>query len=122
MVYGAVPGSPLLGATSSQVELEPEGLGGREVTDARALPLGRQLALAVLPPHFGDWGGLPVRLLYALLGLAPGVLSLTGALLWWRKRRGVARPERARDPSGWRTWPVWRRRARALPGRVDARL
>lgn len=87
-VYGGIAGRPLWGATSSSVRLEPGGLAVREVRDVRRLPPREQAAAVSLPLHFGDWGGLPVRLVYAVLGLSPAVLSLTGAWLWWRKRRG----------------------------------
>ena len=36
--------------------------------------------------HFGRAFGLAVKTLWAVLGLGPGVLSITGALMWWHKR------------------------------------
>lgn len=41
--------------------------------------------------HYGKYGGLPVKIFYSLFGLAGGLLSITGFLLW-RKRRKPARP------------------------------
>jgi uncharacterized iron-regulated membrane protein len=37
--------------------------------------------------HYGRWGGWPVQLLYSLFGLSGGLLSITGALLWFRRRK-----------------------------------
>lgn len=37
------------------------------------------------PLHAGTFGGTPVKALYVIIGLLPGLLSVTGALLWWRK-------------------------------------
>lgn len=37
------------------------------------------------PLHAGTFGGAPVKALYVIIGLLPGLLSITGALLWWRK-------------------------------------
>lgn len=37
--------------------------------------------------HFGQFAGWPVKLLYLLLGLTPGLLSVTGFMLWWAKRK-----------------------------------
>ncbi|KAA5538619.1 PepSY-associated TM helix domain-containing protein [Adhaeribacter rhizoryzae] len=37
------------------------------------------------PLHVGNFGGLPIKILYVIIGLLPGLLSCTGALLWWRK-------------------------------------
>ena len=36
--------------------------------------------------HFGRAYGLTVKILWAVLGLGPGVLFITGALMWWHKR------------------------------------
>ena len=41
------------------------------------------------PLHVGNFGGIPVKILYVIIGLLPGLLSITGALLWWRKRKGL---------------------------------
>ncbi len=55
--------------------------------DARAArPVTRAYNLSE-PLHFGTFGGLPVRVLYALLGVASGALSITGYALWALKRR-----------------------------------
>ena len=41
--------------------------------------------------HFGQYGGLPVKIVYSVLGLAGGLLSITGFLMWRRRvsRKGV---------------------------------
>ncbi|MEN9686768.1 MAG: hypothetical protein RLZZ28_2554 [Bacteroidota bacterium] len=36
--------------------------------------------------HYGKFGGLPVKILYALFGLTGALLSITGFLIWMRKR------------------------------------
>jgi uncharacterized iron-regulated membrane protein len=53
-------------------------------------PAATKLELATGPLHFGTWGGVPVRLVYAAGALAPPLLALTGVLLWFR--RGRPRP------------------------------
>lgn len=37
--------------------------------------------------HYGRYGGLPVKMIYALFGLSGGLLSITGFLLWRKRRR-----------------------------------
>jgi uncharacterized iron-regulated membrane protein len=37
------------------------------------------------PLHARTFGGSLVKDLYVILGFLPGLLSITGALLWWRK-------------------------------------
>jgi len=37
--------------------------------------------------HYGKYGGLPVKILYCLFGLSGGLLSITGSILWIRRRK-----------------------------------
>jgi uncharacterized iron-regulated membrane protein len=51
--------------------------------------------------HFGNFGGLPVKILWCLLGLAPAALFGTGVRMWWnrvlsREARGLRRRVAAR--------------------------
>lgn len=46
--------------------------------------------------HTGSFGGWPVKILWAVLGLAPPLLFLTGALMWWNR---VVRKKLGRSPS-----------------------
>jgi uncharacterized iron-regulated membrane protein len=36
--------------------------------------------------HYGKYGGWPVKVIYCLLGLTGAILSITGFLLWYKKR------------------------------------
>jgi hypothetical protein len=46
---------------------------------------GERLSLVVYSVHFGDFGGLPLQILWALLGLVPVVLVITGYVMWWHR-------------------------------------
>lgn len=39
--------------------------------------------------HIGAFGGVVLKLFYVLLGLLPGFLSVTGALLWLKRRKKI---------------------------------
>ncbi|MOA35753.1 hypothetical protein D3C78_1572280 [compost metagenome] len=39
------------------------------------------------PLHFGEYGGLPIKLLYCFAGLSIPLLSITGFLLWVLKKK-----------------------------------
>lgn len=39
------------------------------------------------PLHFGDYGALPLKLIWALLDVITIVVLWSGLVLWWRKRR-----------------------------------
>ncbi|TBW27090.1 PepSY domain-containing protein [Gramella sp. KN1008] len=50
-----------------------------------------RLNSVVMPLHYAEFGGLPVKILYALVGLTGPFLSITGFILWWR------RPKRSKN-------------------------
>lgn len=56
--------------------------------------IGQQAAASNYSLHFGDYGGLPVKMAYCLLGLALTVVSATGVYIWLgkRRRRGIDDP------------------------------
>ncbi|UKK83432.1 PepSY domain-containing protein [Sphingopyxis sp. BSN-002] len=58
-----------------------------EFTDARPMPwYARALALSQ-PLHFGDYGGLPLKILWAILTLFTMIVLGSGLYLWLGKRR-----------------------------------
>ncbi len=56
----------------------------------RDQPFGKKWMTMVSPLHFGNYGGLPVKIIYSILGLTPGLLSITGFVIW-RKRKNFKR-------------------------------
>jgi uncharacterized iron-regulated membrane protein len=56
--------------------------------------LGQQAAASNYRLHFGNFGGLPVKLAYILLGLVLTAICATGTYIWLgkRERRGIAQP------------------------------
>jgi uncharacterized iron-regulated membrane protein len=40
------------------------------------------------PLHFGDYGGMPLKVLWALFDLATIVVLISGVYLWWARRGG----------------------------------
>lgn len=63
----------------------------RATADLRVAGFWPRVVDSFRPLHFGDFGGLPVKILWALAGLAPGTLAITGFAIWWRRR---AAPQR----------------------------
>ncbi len=47
------------------------------------------------PLHFGYFGGLVTKIIWFILGLTPGVLALTGAWMWWKRRSRATTPAKA---------------------------
>lgn len=81
--------------------------------------IGQQAAASTYGLHFGNYGGLPVKLAYGVFGLALTVICATGTYIWLgkRRRRGVSEP---RLPAAWNgvVWAV----PIALAATVLARL
>lgn len=51
------------------------------------VPLFERMVSISSPLHFGNYGGWPVKWLYCFFGLMPGLLSITGFLLWQKKKK-----------------------------------
>lgn len=62
------------------------------LTDIRPMPWYVQALLLSQPLHFGDYGGLPLKILWSLLDIATIVVLGSGVYLWLRPRRGAATP------------------------------
>ena len=67
-----------------------------QVTDSRDLPWYMTALLVSQPLHFGDCGGLPMQLLWALLDIVTIVVLGSGLYLWVARRK-VARDVLARE-------------------------
>lgn len=93
--------APGVGRGDSYVTVSLDAATGKimEIDDARAVSRGQRVLNWLTPLHFGDWGGLTVRVIYALCGLMPLSLFLTGLWKWNDKRRGRAK-NRARRKTG----------------------
>ena len=62
--------------------------------DARELPLYLKALLVSQPLHFGNYGGLMLKLIWAALDLMTIVVLGSGLYLWWVKHRKEARGRR----------------------------
>lgn len=49
--------------------------------------LGDRFVMLQFPLHSGQIAGLPGRIAISLTGIAAAMLSITGLVIWWRKRR-----------------------------------
>jgi uncharacterized iron-regulated membrane protein len=91
----ATPTSPLSVRKHLDPELHPNGRSfvyldpwsGEVLAAENALlaPAGTRLDNLVYPLHIGRFGGVTVRVLYALLGLFPLLLFVSGCLMWWNR-------------------------------------
>lgn len=61
-----------------------------EVVDQRQLPWYVTALLVSQPLHFGDYGGLPLKIIWALLDIITIVVLVTGLYLWFKRRKAPA--------------------------------
>ncbi|WP_375474437.1 PepSY-associated TM helix domain-containing protein [uncultured Nostoc sp.] len=55
------------------------------------IPLGDRILNSFTPLHYGTFGGLPTRILYVFVGLAPLILFITGFVMWWYRRKSTSK-------------------------------
>jgi len=58
-----------------------------ELTDMREMPMYVKTLLVSQPLHFGDYGGLPLKIIWALLDLISIVVLGSGLYLWLGRRK-----------------------------------
>ena len=58
-----------------------------QIAASRTMPWYVTALLVSEPLHFGDYGGLPLKIVWALLDGITIVVLVSGLYLWWRKRR-----------------------------------
>lgn len=87
-LWGAMePHSWFTSPYGSTILYDPQTGAHQSTNDLRAAGTWARVLDSFRPLHFGDFGGLPVKILWALGGLTPGALALTGFAIWWQRRR-----------------------------------
>ncbi|MCP4617305.1 MAG: PepSY domain-containing protein [Bradyrhizobium sp.] len=66
-----------------------------KLTDTRDMPWYVTTLFVSQPLHFGDYGGMPLKILWALLDVITIVILVTGLYLWLRRRKTGVSAERA---------------------------
>lgn len=61
------------------------------LTDTRPMPWYVQTLFLSQPLHFGDYGGMPLKIVWAILDAAAIVVLGSGLYLWLARRRGARR-------------------------------
>jgi uncharacterized iron-regulated membrane protein len=57
------------------------------VRNSRSLSIGDRVMDAFNPLHYGTFGGLPTRIFYIFVGLAPTILFVTSLVMWHYRHR-----------------------------------
>jgi uncharacterized iron-regulated membrane protein len=59
-------------------------------TDSRTMPWYVSTLLISQPLHFGDYGGMPLKIIWAILDILTIVILVTGLYLWMKRSRSFA--------------------------------
>jgi uncharacterized iron-regulated membrane protein len=62
----------------------------KSIKDIRKAGLGDQIIDTFRPLHYGTFGGLFIKIIWCAGGLTPGLLAVTGYLMWRRRQPGAA--------------------------------
>lgn len=95
-----VPGDPHRRFPGSFVFVDPYSGRVLAVHDIRRGNAGTTVSAWIRTLHDGSVGGIPARILAALLGLVPAVLCATGLFHWLRRRRAPRIRTQSRTSSG----------------------
>lgn len=85
-VRGFSAGEWKLWGSGNSVRMDQQTGAVLSVTRFAGKSLGEKVEATFHPLHVGNFGGLAVKILYVLIGLTPGLLGITGFLLWWRRK------------------------------------
>lgn len=90
-LWGTIePRGPLTSPYGSNLAYNEKTGAHTATTDLREAGLWTRIVDTFVPLHYGTFGGLPIKLLWCLGGLTPGILGITGFLIW-RSRRQITR-------------------------------
>jgi len=81
--------NPLISQYSSVVSYDPHSGVWASNFDIRDAAVGMRVLDTFRRLHFGDFGGLTSKIIWAVVGLMPLVLALTGVTLWAIRRRKI---------------------------------
>lgn len=76
----------LLQGKASSLSFDPDTGRLIELADVDKKSLADRFEWQVYQLHIGNFGGMFVKIIYVLVGLTPGLLSITGAWLWYKRK------------------------------------
>jgi uncharacterized iron-regulated membrane protein len=89
VMFSPVKPSPVGRADLTSVYLDQYTGALLATQDSTPKTAGDLVMAWISPLHVGNFGGMPIRIVWLVVGLAPAVLFVTGFILWWTR---VVRP------------------------------
>jgi uncharacterized iron-regulated membrane protein len=90
-VYGNIPGTPrIISEGSSNVIFNTntgEVISKRNINEAiKTMNIWQKFDAVAYSFHVGSFAGSYSKVFYLFVGLSPAILSITGFMLWWRRK------------------------------------
>ncbi|MDR2275516.1 MAG: PepSY domain-containing protein [Sphingobacterium sp.] len=87
LVRGHLPGTTffLFGGKASNFAFDPVHATFMGQLDIEKADFSKRISWAIYQLHIGGFGGYIVKFIYALIGLTPALLALTGSYLWYKR-------------------------------------
>ena len=86
-IDGNIEGSSrIMRGDASHVVFDPRTGVVVDARDNSKTPFPQNLTAAFWPLHIGNYGGALVRILYVIGGLMPGILAISGFVMWRKSR------------------------------------
>jgi uncharacterized iron-regulated membrane protein len=85
-----------LAAGGNHVYLNPATAAVISIDRVADRPVGARFLAALSPIHYGEFGGIAIKIAWALLGLTPVLLFVTGLIAWWRPAKRPAKGKSSR--------------------------
>ncbi len=86
-ISGMVNEQPAIQSNGNSVSVDPKTGTVLELERLKDQSIWEKAEAAIFPLHTGSFGNFAIKLFYVILGVLPGLLSITGAVLWWRRKR-----------------------------------
>ncbi|MBX2859070.1 MAG: PepSY domain-containing protein [Cellvibrionaceae bacterium] len=87
-LFGYQPGrNPLASKYASAITFDHHSGELLQVSNGKNAPALAKVTDSFRELHFGSFGGLPIKIVWSVLGFMPVILAASGAYLWWRRTR-----------------------------------
>ncbi|MFT3991132.1 MAG: PepSY-associated TM helix domain-containing protein [Luteolibacter sp.] len=87
MMFGSIDRQSVLHSPYGSIVVCDAKTGDvKSATSIQQAGIGLQILDSFRPLHYGNFGGIPVKILWSIGGLTPAILAITGTLMWWKRK------------------------------------
>lgn len=91
IIYGDIPGRKIYGKYNNFIEVDPNTGKVLKVSTEDQIGSSEKVDNTLYTLHFGQYGGLTLKIIYAFFSVTTAVISISGYLLWWKRKKPKTR-------------------------------